>query len=395
MASIAVALCAWPAIGESNGEALTAGTESSVVLPQTGAQMKVFLPVNYRRDVMWPVIFFYPGQGGAPSTTFIRHYTSDRDFIVVGLPYVTPESDKPLPDFASREQQNLHAARQWLAAHTSMNEARVFLGGISKGGWTTSQLGEPELAHLAGLIILLAGRSYNCTVLPGGTAYRGKPIYIGDGETDNNMRAARQAAMFFQLQGAAVTFEEYLGLGHATPQEAPRLRTWLLVQNRYPARDAAALVELGPWFTNSVNAVRATNDVSEEFRLTLELVRDPRLWLCGPQAGTTAQGLLKEVTAHPPAREEWAAENTYWNLLWKVANLRLLDDLRATRDAFKQLSATYPDSRWGRLAIEDYRILANAYDRASSITNRPTMSGVNNRGIPVPVRIGNKIIFER
>ena len=29
---------------------------------------------------------------------------------------------------------------------------------------------------------------------PGGKSYRGKAVYIGDGETDNNMRPARQAA---------------------------------------------------------------------------------------------------------------------------------------------------------------------------------------------------------
>jgi hypothetical protein len=398
VAAALLALAAGAAAGEPAGPTLTAGTESTITLPLSGAQLKVFLPANYTADAKWPVVFFYPGQGGKPSTGYIRHHTDDRDFIVVGVPYVTPDSNKPMPDFASRELQSFRAARQWLAAHASVDETRVYLGGVSKGGWTTSLLGEPELPRLAGLIIVLAGRSYPFTAAPGGTAYRGKPLYIGDGETDNNMRFARQAATFFQRQGMALTFEEYMGLGHATPPDAPRLRTWLQTQARYHVRDAAAQAELGQWFTNALTTARAATDVSEKFRLTLDLIRDPRLWLCGPQAGPAAQGLLKEATARPPAKEEWAAETTYWDLLWKSTSLHTLDELRATRDGFQQLNTTYPALRWGQLAAEDYRFLNDAYERsvAANPAPQPTApAGVNNRGIPVPRMSGNKIIFDR
>ena len=388
------------AASAASGQTLTAGTESAVTLPLSGAQMLVFLPTNYKPDTKWPIVFFYPGQGGKPTTHLIRQHTGDRDYIVVGLPYVTPDSDKPQPEFASRELQSFRAARQWLVAHASTDEARVFLGGTSKGGWTTSLLGEPELPRLAGLIIVLAGRSFTAASAPGGAAYRGKPVFIGDGETDNNMRPARQAATFFQLQGAAMTFEEYAGLGHATPPEAPRLRTWLQTQARYYKRDAAALAELGAWFTNALTTARAATDAGEKFRLTLDLVRDPRLWLCPAAAGSAAQALLKEVTARSPARESWAAESAYWDLLWKVTSLRTLDELRATRDGFKKLADDHPALRWGQLAAEDYRFLSDAYDRsvaakAATTNNFTTHPGVNNRGIPVPRRVGNKIIFER
>ena len=396
--AVLLALAAGAAAGEPAGPTLTAGSESTITLPLSGAQLKVFLPANYNADTKWPVIFFYPGQGGKPSTGYIRHHTDDRDFIVVGVPYVTPDSDKPMPDFASRELQSFRAARQWLAAHASVDETRVYLGGVSKGGWTTSLLGEPELPRLAGLIILLAGRSYPFTAAPGGTAYRGKPLYIGDGETDNNMRFARQAATFFQRQGMALTFEEHMGLGHATPSDAPRLRTWLQTQARYHVRDAAAQAELGQWFTTALTTARAATDVSEKFRLALDLSRDPRLWLCGPQAGPAAQALLKEATTRSPAKEVWAAETTYWDLLWKSTSLHTLDELRATRDGFQQLNTTYPALRWGRLAAEDYTFLSDAYNRsvaANPAPQRTAPAGVNNRGIPVPRQSGNKIIFDR
>ena len=390
--------CAGPAAGATSGPALTPGAEASVPL-LAGTHMLVFLPSNYRPEVKWPVIFFYHGQNGSPTTSWIRQHTDERDYIVVGLPYLTPEGDQPEPEFANRELPNLRAARQWLAGHASTDETRVYLGGVSKGGWAASRLGEPELPRLAGLIMVLAGRSYPCATAPGGAAYRGKPLYVGDGETDNNMRPARQAVMFFQRQGAQVTFEEYLGLGHAMPPEAPRLRTWLLAQHRYATRTTAAQAELGPWFTNAVAAARAAGEVSEKFRLALELARDPRLYYCGPPAGAAVQSLLQEAAARSPAREEWNAETTYWNLLWKVATLRTPDELRATRDGFQQLNATCPNTRWGRLAAADYRALADAYDRTlaarSNPTNSTSRSGVNARGIPVPRWSGNKIIFDR
>ncbi len=398
-AAVLLALALNTAAGELPGQVLSAGTESTIALPLSGTQLKVFLPANYTAETKWPVVFFYPGQGGKPSTGFIRRHTDDRDFIVVGVPYVTPDSDKPMPDFAARELPNLRAARQWLAAHASVDETRVYLGGISKGGWTTSLLGEPELPRLAGLIIVLAGRSYPFTTAPGGAAYRGKPVYIGDGETDNNMRPARQAATFFQRQGMALTFEEYLGLAHATPSDAPRLRTWLQVQARYHTGGSAALAELGQWFTNTLTTARATTNVSEKFSQALDLIRDPRLRLCGPQAGLTAQALLKDATARSPAKEEWAAENAYWNLLWKSTSLRTLEDLRATRDGFEQLNTTYPTLRWGQLAAEDHRFLSEAYDRSVAANPAPqrttTPTGLSNRSIPVPRMSGNKIIFDR
>ena len=140
MAGLILPCALLPAMGETYGHALTPGVEVSVSLP-SGAHMKVFLPANYRPDAKWPVIFFYHGQNGSPTTSLIRQHTGDHDYIVVGMPYITPEGDKPVPDFAGRELPALRAARQWIATHASTDEARVYLGGVSKGGWAASLLG--------------------------------------------------------------------------------------------------------------------------------------------------------------------------------------------------------------------------------------------------------------
>ena len=78
------------------------------------------------------------------------------------MPYV-PDGDRPSTAqgqtaYLKSELASLHDARSWLTAHASVDEARVFLAGASKGGWTVGLLGEAELPKVGGLIILLAGR---------------------------------------------------------------------------------------------------------------------------------------------------------------------------------------------------------------------------------------------
>ena len=80
-----------------------------------------------------------------------------------------------------RELASYRVARSWLAAHASVDESRVFMAGVSKGGWTASSLGEMDLARLGGLIILLAGRPYASTRTLPVAALHNKPIYIGTG----------------------------------------------------------------------------------------------------------------------------------------------------------------------------------------------------------------------
>ena len=405
-----VSLCA----AQTGAAQFAPGVETNVDAALLGGPMKVFLPVNYSATNRWPVIFFYPGQDQQPGTETIRKFTDDRDYIVVGLPYPdagpAPSSRDLPPHYTERLNGDFARAKSWIAARASVDSNRFFLGGVSKGGWTADLIGEPQMGQLAGLIILLAGRSYAVNESPGGSGYYGKPVYIGDGENDGNMRPARQAAEFFLRRKAVVTLEEFPALGHAMPADAPWLRAWLQVQGRMAGQTDADVKEVGNWFTNRLAAANATSSQGAKYEVFTGLVRDPRFALCTHGQLTLARDLLTASVNLSPGREEWPAERTYRQLIWMEATVGTLDEMKAVRDGFQKLNAMFPNTRFGKLAVEDFALVDAAYQKSLEATraaNAP-LTNSSSRAVPpqfptqsksgfpaAPKRVGNKIIFER
>lgn len=386
---------------------LVAGQETSVTTAVVNASLPVFLPSNYDAAKAWPVIFFYPGQGQPATTATIRKFTDDRDFIVVGLPFPdggpSPSVKDAPPHYVENLGNQLATARAWLTNNAHVDQNRVFLGGVSKGGWTTSLVGEPELSRLAGLIILLGGRGYGAYMTPGGKSYRGKAVYIGDGETDNNIKPARQAAEFFVRQGATVTFEEFAGVGHELPPDAARLRSWLKVQ-------ADPSGDFNGWLTNAFAAAKAETNGLAQYRKVYEIAHDPRLPRCGEVQRAGFQKLMMRASSVGPGREDALAERSYRQWVWLEATIHRLDDMRAVRDGYQQLSKSYPETKWGKLAAVDFAALDVAYQKSleatreaqakqaslqSNMVHRLQQDGGRNDRPVVPRVNGNKIIFQK
>ncbi len=392
---------------------LTAGVDATVALPASGCAMKVCLPDNYDADHKWPVVFFYPGVGGAPDTTLMRRFTEGRDYIVVGLPYVAtddhPQSPQAQAAGLKSELAGFRDARAWVTAHASVDETRVFLAGASKGGWTASSLGELELPRLGGLIILLAGRPSGPVLATAGL--RNMPIYIGAGETDPNLLPARRAREVYKRNGALVTLEEYAGHGHEVPLDAVRLRAWLQVQGRYHEEAAAQRPqeEMTAQVNGIFNSVTAETNALAQYVQLLALAEDPRLRLCDPAVLRQLSTRFASLIQASPARDEWGAEKTFSDLLYREACIQRLADLKAVLDGFQGLTRDFPQTRCGRLAAQYLPHLAEAYQKSAEATRRaqesqPTkpantvtpafpMSG-SRESIPVPVREGNKIRFK-
>lgn len=408
-----LALCCAALFASRAGE-LKPGGETSVDIHLLGGPMQVFLPANFAPTNPWPVIFFYPGQDQQPQTVAIRTFCDERDYIIVGLPYPdagpAPKSSTVPPRYVERLRADLAKARTWAVANAHADAKRVFLGGVSKGGWTASLIGEPELPGVAGLIILLAGRSYPMNEAPGGGAYYGKPVYLGAGEHDANLRPARQAYEFFSRRKATVTLEEFPGLGHALPDEAPRLRAWLEVQGRMALQTEADIRAVGAWFTNRLVEANGTTDQGAKYRIFRDVAGDPRFVLCTHDQLSLARDLVTAAANLSPGREEWAAEKGYRQLLWLEGNLRTLDELRTVRDGFQKLATDYPKTKFGGLAAGDVKFVEAAYQKSLEATraaNAGSAAGAATRVAPqFPAqpksdrptgvrREGNKIIFSR
>jgi predicted peptidase len=196
----------------------------------------VYVPIDYNDNQDWPVIFFYPGQGGRPMTWPFKQLSEGKGFIVVGMGYTTndngPMNEGQYIGYMKRERRTLLEVKRHLAEHLKIDEERFFVTGCSKGGWHTAALLESTPKIWTGAVIFAAGRTRAVNLLASGAAkraLRGKPIYIGAGETDANLSAAKKAVTYYERIGAKVTFEEYKGQGHICDPPNPKsLYNWLI-----------------------------------------------------------------------------------------------------------------------------------------------------------------------
>jgi predicted esterase len=199
----------------------------------------VYIPSDYTDKHDWPVIFFYHGMGGQPTTWPFKEITGGRGFIIIGMGYV-PGSESPMTEgqyinYLKRERRSVLEVKRCVSRRLRIDEKRLFITGSSKGGWHTSAMLESSAKVWAGAVVLAAGRRRNIHLITTDTdrkALRGKAIYIGAGEKDTNLSAAKRAAAYYEKLGAKVTFEEYKGAGHAFEPDKPKLLyNWLIANS--------------------------------------------------------------------------------------------------------------------------------------------------------------------
>jgi predicted esterase len=191
----------------------------------------VYVPSDYTEERDWPVIFCYHGQSGQPTTWPMRQAVRDKDFIVVGMGYVPTKKKMTKREYINllkREKRSVLEVKKYVGEHLKIDEKRLFVTGFSKGGWHSANMVEASPRGWAGAVIFAAGR--RGLVQPTSKkAFRDKPIYIGAGENDVNMKAAKKAAAYYRRLGAKVTFEEFKGLGHSfDPSGSETLYNWLV-----------------------------------------------------------------------------------------------------------------------------------------------------------------------
>ena len=215
------------------GEEVRIKTDSKDI---SGGHFVVYVPSDYTDEQDWPVIFCFHGQSGEPTTWPFRQAADGKGFVVVGMGYVPhgkgKMTRKQYTEYLKRERKSILEVRKYVSEHMSVDRSRLFIGGYSKGGWHSSVILECTAKSWAGAVIFAAGRSRNAdavTSVADKRVLRGKPIYIGAGENDVNITAAKKALKYYQGLGAKVTFEEVKGEGHsfaATKSEI--FRNWLI-----------------------------------------------------------------------------------------------------------------------------------------------------------------------
>jgi poly(3-hydroxybutyrate) depolymerase len=204
------------------------GKEVRLNAGKGAGEILVYVPSDYNNDCNWPVIFYYHGQGGKLSTQWLQTATGGKGFIIVSLEFIEspPETMSKVQYrlYIEKEMKNFAYVRHFLQGQLKINPKMTILAGISRGGWLVADifLLRPRMAAAAA--ILCAG--YNNWVPVDAASLAGRYVYIGAGEKDMNLEAAKKANRYFTNRNADVTFEIYGGLGHTINPKAPKLLKW-------------------------------------------------------------------------------------------------------------------------------------------------------------------------
>ena len=398
---------------------LKVGSEVSVIVPTTGKRVVVRLPPAYDATRRWPVAFHFHSAGGAPNTTLLLQHGVGDHSILVGMSYLERGNSngrlEPEVSYISREQKHFRDTLTWLLQHAAIDTERIYLTGVSKGGWHVADLLEREAGKIAGAAILLAGRTQMVRAGTVPTAIRQMPIYIGAGENDANLVAGLRAKLAYGKAGALVTLEIYEGLGHQYPASIPRLKAWFDTQQLVRKRSASAETRkrLTGECQSIYKAALSESDVSEQYRQLRTLADDPRLPWCGEQVYRGIWSKVSAIGSLPAAGTGWKAEQGLLNVVQIETNLKRLTDyveILRKLDAIQKLA---DNTLYGRIAGRLIGPYQEAYARSLAATRRanpktstptpapaktvsPFQSMKGNGDSPTRIiRRGNKVIFER
>ncbi len=328
----------------------------------------------------WPAVFFYHGMGGRPTVAPLASQPAASNYVLVGMPYAEPEpvgrTRSEYEAWLARERARLLETRRAVGRLAPLATNAMLVGGVSMGGWTAAALYDRHPADHAGLVVLLAGRRSDDPRPPYRAPFAGRPVYLGAGETDPNLAAARRSATFYRSLGALVTFEVFERVGHDVPAGASRLDAWLWVQAMRRLDRTHAQPTLDGWWTNALAALR--NEPNPAHRaMHLEAIRDdPRLVLCESGAVADLNRIAAELAREPAVRDRWNAERELEHWLAAEWSAVTLDALRAVRDGLTSLIERHPSTPAARFAAVERdalnRVLAQSRQVVLSIPSAPT-----------------------
>ena len=171
-----------------------------------GLNIVVQVPEDYNDINEVPMIFYYHGSGGKANVDYLKYVTESKGFILVGMSY-TFKSGEPISsgrytNYLKNEVRRLGRLKKYLEEELQLkvDDRKMFVGGISKGGWFSYDVFEYRPSPWAGALVIAAGRSQTTAMSASEKPknFKGKPVYIGVGETDVNRKAAERAHRYLE-----------------------------------------------------------------------------------------------------------------------------------------------------------------------------------------------------
>ena len=331
-----------------------AGKETDLDWPDTvNKKIKVYLPENYDYEKKWPVIFLFHGMNGTPDTKVLQRYTGKKDFIIVAMDYFIKGTQKfktvkEGQKYYFKEYQNVVKAKDFIAKHVSIDDKKLFLAGISKGGWIAGVVSETQLSSFAGTMIFLAGKNVGKKRPIKIPNRSGIPIYVGVGEFDGNLIPGVAAAPHFKSIRANVTFEIFDDTGHSLPKKTPPLLTeWLNLQR------PAAEVNQVEWFKSKIEAFKV-DDPKELLKAYRDIREHPLVFkTTREQQQLFSSVLKKKFSTVKEFLSEYNAYREYHKILLEETKAGKPSDWEKVINDLKNLQKKYPATEYaGRCDLQ-------------------------------------------
>jgi predicted esterase len=345
------------------------GAAAELRLALTGCEQEVLvsLPEDHDGAGKWPAIFHYHGMNGRPDTAVVRAHAGPRGWIVVGMAYVQEGQYSITVESLQRELAVLRQVRDRLAAEHGLDPQRVYVCGVSKGGWMVDHLLQAERT-LAGGAILLAGHISELPAPPvllrGGT-----PVFIGIGRRDANFTFALRALQFHRARGATVHIETWDDLAHSLPRDgSPGLREWFAIQAGGECDGAALEREL--------TEIAGLPPVDRWWRLTCFKER-PAVARSGSPWMKRADVALAAIAADPAVVREQRIYQEHRRLLAREIGSRSVPKLEAVMQAYIELGAKAEGTNQAQFVEIDLRRVQDVLKRVQG--RQPREAGPSGR----------------
>jgi len=346
---------AWPL----RAQEFAPGSETPITIPGYTYPALVYVPTDYTADREWPLVLFFHGSGGRPTTGLPRTFTGGTGFVIVGMDFTVDARTLMTREVYAQEVQALNHVKAQVAAKLKVNPKRVYVGGFSMGGWVASRLTEAYLPDIAGAFILGAGQNPGDPFPP----KRGpdkRNVYIGVGQLESNYPWGVMAIDLFRSLNCEVSFEMYPGLGHSVPtgpvtgtdvfnRMTTSFQQWWAIERHRD--DPAPLREpVLRWF-EAEKALAAKEDVAANLRflaLTRAKQRPFYRYLAAAQRKEldAAMAGLKQAAVVA----ESAAMGRYQQLILRENLDRTYSKLLEAAHAYHQAYTQAPETYYGTLA---------------------------------------------
>ena len=270
---------------------------------------------------------------------------------MVGMAYLRDGMFNGSQGQALKELLNgAHVVRRLKQTGLNVDSKRLYVGGVSKGGWISGLIAEAKMNELAGVMVLAAG------VVPSSRARAirkrikpSKPLYIGVGEFDPNLIASRSAIKYFSALGADVTYDEYPGLGHQV-KATQAMKDWFAIESRRGQGDVTPYVDK-QLKERLEQTIRQSAGMDQYLEL-LALRRGPWYQAAGREArkavDTALAGLRRDRTLSTEFR---AASADRVGLSKKLG--RSPTDLNRTITLYREIHRRYPETHYGQKALRE------------------------------------------